>query len=119
MSETINYFDPTVDIKWIITNPSILLSQQFTYCLDECNKFIADHSYPFDLDIIRQKCSMLAAYYMYTNQTFSIDIFRLTYCLRHIEDSWKTNDMEIVTYMLYAVTFGIQNMIQTLQTNNM
>ena len=62
---------------------------------------------------------MLAAYYMFTNKTFSIDIFRLTYCLRHIEDHWKENDLDIVSYLLYAVTFGIQDMINTLKTNNM
>lgn len=38
MSET-NYFVPTVDIRWIMTN-TVTLSQQFTYCLEECNKFI-------------------------------------------------------------------------------
>ena len=56
---------------------------------------------------------------MFTNKTFSIDIFRLTYCLRHIEDHWKENDLDIVSYLLYAVTFGIQDMINTLKTNNM
>lgn len=117
MSET-NYFDPTVDIRWIMTN-TVTLSQQFTYCLEECNKFIADNTYPIQLDTIRHKCSMLAAYYMFTHQTFNIDIFRLTYCLRHIEDNWFENNLDIVAYLLYAVTFGIEEMINTLETNNM
>ena len=119
MSETINYFDSKTDIKWIMNQSNILLSEQFTFCLEECNKFVADNTYDLQIDLIRHKCSMLAAYYMFTNKTFSIDIFRLTYCLRHIEDHWKENDLDIVSYLLYAVTFGIQDMINTLKTNNM
>jgi hypothetical protein len=120
MSTAFNYFDSSVDIRWIIKNgESILPSEQFTFCLEEFNKFLADNTYPLEIDTVRQKCSMLAANYMFVNRTFSIEMFRLTYCLRHIEDSWNQNDLDIVSYLLYAVTFGLQNMIQILKTDNM
>lgn len=115
---TFNYFDPNTNIRTIMVN-TVVLSQQFQFCLEECNKFLNDITYPLDVNVIRCKSSMLAAYYMYTNLTFSVDIFRLTYCLRHIEDCWKEYDLDLVTYMLRAVTYGIQNLIATLQSNNM
>ena len=44
---TFNYFDPNTNIRTIMVN-TVVLSQQFQFCFEECNKFLNDMTYPLD-----------------------------------------------------------------------
>jgi hypothetical protein len=116
---TFNYFDDNVSVEWII-NPDqpIKLWQQYQFAYDRLDQYLQDTSQFIPLDSIGHKSVMLSAYYMYTYQTFNIDQFRFTYCLRHIVDSWIENDIMLVEYMLGANQMGLYAMIQTLMSED-
>lgn len=113
---TFNYFDDDIAIDWII-NPDqpIKIWQQYQFAFERINTYLQDTTQFIPLNTIRHKSSMLSAYYMHNYQTFNIDQFRFTYCLRHIEEaSWSQDTPLVASYLLSANQMGLYVMIQAL-----
>lgn len=113
---TFNYFDDEIAIDWIIKpDIPIKLWQQYQYAFERINTYLKDTTQFIPLSTIRHKSSMLSAYYMHTYQTFNIDQFRFTYCLKQIEEtSWSQDSPLVTTYLLTANQMGLYAMIQAL-----